>query len=220
MLFRIKLLVCPTAGQCCCPDVVGEFRGFQIDRAANCRHLAVGSRLTLTPLEGELGTLELPIEPERLSLASEDGEHFITLLRPGKQVQVPPGNYRIGGYHLYRKDEQGDLWFLSATATPASAFAGVGAGKATSLPWGEPFKPTASVPETAYEKFKSGTPGSVQVEFSILGQGNEIVNEIRHVSGDSTEIPLDPSGDHPEEPAFKVMTTKGKVETGGVFEYG
>lgn len=177
------------------------------------------SQLRLRPIVTDLGTVDLPIAPERLFLATADGGEYLIFHQPGKKVQVPPGEYRVAGYQLYRKDPQGDLWFLSAAATPESPFITVGKGASTKALFGEPFMPRATVPE-ATEAFARGKPERLEVEFAIAGSGHEIVTDLRHVSGNKTAMTLDRTGEFPTEPVFRIASTKGKVVAQGAFEYG
>jgi len=190
----------------------GELYGLRVNRT--------GDELTLEPVASELGAVRLSFAAERLFLASEDGKRHVTILRPGREARIPAGRYHVAGYRLLRADAQGDLWSVSAAATPRSSFFTVAAGEVVDLPCGEPFSPEASIPATEYEAFARGERESVQVEFSILGTGNEAIGDIRHVSGSATEIPLDASRSFPQEPRFQIMEKTGKRVASGTFEYG
>jgi len=176
--------------------------------------------LTLTPGVAATATVKLPPGVARLFLSSEDSTEYLVLYRPGREPRVPPGEYRLAGYQVYREDPQGDLWYLSATATPRSPVQAVAANKSVEFPMGEPYVPEAIVPPEAYEKLAGKKPDRVEVEFSISGVGQEIVNDLQHVAGGNTEIELDATGKHPAEPRYRIVTTKGKVVSQGGFEYG
>ncbi len=180
----------------------------------------LGDELTLERLAGALATVRLPFAPERLFLASEDGKNHVTILEPGREAQLPADRYHVAGYRLLREDDQGDLWSVSAVATPRSRFVTFRAGETSDLQCGEPFSPEASIHTTEYASFARGMRASVQVEFSILGIGDEAVGDIRHVSGNATEILLDASGSFPQEARFRVMEKTGKMIASGIFEYG
>ncbi len=208
-------------------DVAGELDSSRLGNGLSLGgelfRLAVsptGTWLRLEPRDQALGTLRLPHAPRRLLLASEDNREHLMVLRPARETRVPPGRYRVAGYQLYQRDPQGDLWFLSAAATPLSKFVTVAEGARVELSFGEPFLPEATIPATDREAFCAGRSDRVQIEFSILGSGGEIVGDIRHVAGRATEIALDDTHTFPLEPRYKVMEMTGKVAAAGVFEYG
>ncbi len=176
--------------------------------------------MALRSIDGDLGTIKLPVAPERLFLVTTDGTDYLIFHQPGDVVQVPPGDYRVAGYQLHRKDPQGDLWFLSAAATPESPVVSVKKGQASSAVFGEPFMPRAGVREQYYEAFRQQDLERVEVEFVIAGSGNEVVNDLRHVSGNKTKIELDITGQYPLEARYRIVSTKGKVVSQGAFEYG
>ena len=176
--------------------------------------------LTLTPGVAATATVKLPPGVARLFLSNEDSTEYLVLYRPGREPRVPPGKYRLAGYQVYREDPQGDLWYLSATATPRSPLESVAANRGVEFPMGEPYIPEAIVPPEAYEAFAREKQERVEVEFSISGVGHEIVNDLQHVAGGKTKIELDATGLHPVEPRYRIVTTKGKVVAQGGFEYG
>jgi len=176
--------------------------------------------LTLTPGAAATATVELPPGIERFCLSTEDSTGYLVYYRPGEAPHVPPGKYRLSGYQVYREDPQGDLWYLSAVATPRSPVLSLSAGESVEFPMGEPYVPEAIVPPESLEKYEKGNQDRLEVEFSISGAGHEIVNELRHVSGSSTAIELDEKREHPIEPRCRVMNTKGKIAWQGCFEYG
>ena len=201
----------------------GAFLGNRLGLAGELYDLSVdplGNVLALKPLATEAATVQLTLDPERLSLVTEDGASYLTLYRPGAVAKVPAGKYRIADYQIYRNDSEGDRWYLSATVTPRSKVVDLGAGTKTKLEYGEPYTPAAIIPARVYEAFEKGYQERVEVEFSIGGAGGEVVNDLKRVAGRKTKIDLDATGNFPVEPRFFIMEGSGKITTQGEFEYG
>ncbi len=173
-------------------------------------------KMTLTPLTENLVPLQLAAETERLSLFTEDEKHSLMAFQPSKKIKVPTGKYRLFNYQIFRKDKQGDLWRLNATATSESPWITVdGKGKSV-FEFGEPYSPLVEV------RVRENTTRA-SIGFDIEGEGKEFVTSLSHVSGDQTQIPLSEEenlGDRPKEPTYKVVKADGEVVTQGSFEYG
>jgi len=126
-------------------------------------------KMTLTPYEQPLASLRLGMEAERLTLCSEDGTRCINMLRPGKQVMVPAGKYRLLSYQAQRNDGQGDLWRVVAMATTDTPMFEVAAGSNGTLKFGEPYVPVVSVPRR-----RTAPPGArvsdVPMSLNVLGR--------------------------------------------------
>ena len=180
-------------------------------------------KLTLTPRREELATLKLSMATERLTICTEDGSHCVMMYRPGMEVMVPKGEYRFLDYTAIRKDQQGDEWFLSAKAAVSAPTVIVEEGKDAILTLGEPYMPTASVPEGNLQSVRDGDATDVQLQFSIIGSGKEVLTDLERISGNRTRIPLAASSQYrnrPKEPAYRIVKADGEVVTQGDFEYG
>ncbi len=136
--------------------------------------------------------------------------------QPGKKIKVPAGKYRLYNYQVFKKDKQGDLWRLNASATNESPFVTVdGRGKPT-IQFGEPFKPLVEVR-------MRGKTSRASIGFDIEGKGMEFITDLSHISGDQTQIALSEEedlGHRPKEPTYKVVKADGEVVAQGSFEYG
>jgi hypothetical protein len=173
-------------------------------------------KMTLTPLTENLASLQLASDAERFSLHSEDEKHCLMAYQPEKKIKVPAGKYRIFNYQILKKDKQGDLWRLNATATTESPWVTVeGKGKSV-VEFGEPYVPVVEV------RVRENTTRA-SIGFDVEGKAKEFVTDLSHVSGDRTQIPLSEEenlGHRPKEPTYKVVKTDGEVVTQGSFEYG
>jgi hypothetical protein len=178
------------------------------------------SRLILLPVTGPLAEVEPGEETEWMSLASEDGARRVMLHRPGLEVKVQPGKYRLADYQVLRKDEQGDVWFLAAAASPRTPIIACTTGKGGSFAFGEPYVVHVTVAPGVYEEFKRKTPDQIALEFVIAGSADEVVSDLKRISGTRTKIPLDPTETFPREPRFRVFKPTGEEVASGQFEYG
>ncbi len=173
-------------------------------------------KMTLTPITENLVSLHLPVEVERLSLYTEDENHCLIAFQPGQEIRVPAGKYRLYTYQIFKKDKQGDLWRLNATATTESPWVTLdGKGKPV-IELGEPYVPLVGV------RVREGR-SRASIGFSVEGQGKEFVTDLSHISGEQTQIPLSEEenlGHRPKEPTYKVVKADGEVVTQGSFEYG
>ncbi len=182
---------------------------------------AAARKLVLELCADASATLDLPQDCERLCLASEDGGTYVVLFQPGRSASVPAGKYRVAAYRLRRADAEGDVRSLAAAATPRTPFFMAAAGASTAVAFGEPFAPAARVPPSAYEEAAGATPESVPVEFRIDGSAQEVVTDLRRVSGSATKIEMDGVKTHlPKAPAYVILSAAGKIAARGAFEYG
>jgi len=174
-------------------------------------------RLTLTPVTENLVVLNLPMKTDRISLFTEDGKHCLNMYRPDKEIKVPKGKYRLLKYTVLRKDEQGDMWSLSAGATTDSPLITVdGRGKSV-LKFGEPYTPVVDVMELG------GRSSRVLLYFNAEGKGKEFLTDLSHISGTQTRIPLSEKkdlGHRPKEPTYRIVKASGEEVARGSFEYG
>ena len=191
------------------------------DKLFNVSINTAEDRLTLTPVTKNLGALNLPMNAEWISLFTEDGKHYLNMYRPGKEIKVPKGKYRLFKYTALRKDEQGDMWRLSAGATNESPIITVGGRGKSVLKFGEPYTPVVEVTEL-------GGRSSIRIRrvllyFNVEGMGKEFLTDLSHISGTQTRIPLSERkdmGHRPKEPTYKITKAGGEEVARGSFEYG
>jgi hypothetical protein len=179
---------------------------------------AANSLLTLIPVTEKLAALKLTMNTERLTLYTEDGKRCLSMYRPGEKIMVPQGKYRLLAYEVFRKDDQGDLWLLSASATLESPFITVNESSESVLEFGEPYLPHAPLVNV-----RSGAPSRCYLTFNVEGQGKEFLTDLRRIAGTKTHIPLSKaknSTDRPKEPAYRLAKADGEVVSQGVFKYG
>jgi len=185
--------------------------------------------MTLTPVKENLVPLKLAMQPERLSISMENGKNCIMMFQPAETVMIPPGRYRLFNYELFREDEQGDLWRLWANATTDTPYFAVGRSGGALFEFGEPYAAvitTANVLPSFTVRSQGQTkklPPRVPIVFNIEGLGKEFVNDLSHIRGDKTKIPLSQKknlGHRPAEPTYEITKTDGEVVTKGFFEYG
>jgi hypothetical protein len=178
-----------------------------------------GGKMTLTPITEGLGTLAFPEAPYKLQVCSEDRKSGLMLFRPGKKAIVPPGDYRLLSYVVKRTDKQGDQWRLNAAGTVDCPMVKVASGKDTELPFGEPFRPIATVSKWERDAIVQGGRTGARLNLEIVGAGKELVNDLVH-TGEKTEIRLSENKLRPKEPTYKIMKADGELVTSGQFEYG
>jgi hypothetical protein len=170
-------------------------------------------KMTLTPVSQNLAPLKLAMQTEHLSLYTENGEHFLTTCMPDKKIDIPKGKYRLYNYKVLKKDDQGDLWSLSARATTECPWIILDDSGDPELEFGEPFVVSAKVRENR----------GAYISFSMLGRGKEDISDLSHIKGDRTKIPLSKIKGlthRPKEPTYTVLTADGKTVAKGSFEYG
>ena len=174
-------------------------------------------KLTLTPVTEKLAALNLPMKVEQISLFTEDGKHCLNMYRPDKEIKVPKGKYRLLKYTALRKDEQGDMWSLSAGATTDSPLITVDGRGESVLKFGEPYTPAVDVMQ-----YDRSSP-RVLLYFNVEGKGKEFLSDLSHISGTLTRIPLSKKkdlGHRPKEPTYKIIKAGGEEVARGSFEYG
>jgi hypothetical protein len=179
-----------------------------------------GKKLTLTEIKTGLGSLKLSMKPERIAVYSPDKKHSVMAYRTaGDALLLPVGSYKLLAYEMYRKDDQGDLWRLVAAGTNESPAVSVTPGSPSVLPFGEPFYPVISFPAGSL----SPNAGNTIMQFSVEGQGKDLLSEITHLEGAATKLALSSvrgREERPKEPAYTVLKADGEIVARGAFEYG
>lgn len=176
-----------------------------------------GRLMTLTPVTDGLVTAKLSMDVDVLSLVPAGEGDGVVLVNPEKNALVPKGAYRVAMYKASRTDEQGDTWTLSASVSTKGE--SVDVSKNTKIVFGEPFVPTVTVPGYVRQNMQMGQR-EAQLNFSIVGAGNELVTDLSHSKGTRTKIALDDSGTRPKKPQYKIVTNEGETVASGSFEYG
>ena len=93
------------------------------------------------------------------------------------------------------------------------------------LEFGEPYVVSADVPESRRNTILLSpvTPDSVYLSFNMRGQNNEDIQDLSHIRGTNTKIPLSKKEGlthRPKEPTYKILLADGKIAAQGSFEYG
>jgi len=178
------------------------------------------SKMILTPVTEGLAPLTLAMATERITMYTEDGSRCVMMYRPGTEVMIPQGTYQFLNYTVRRKDEQGDEWLLVAQATTDSPSVTVGGGGDAVLKCGEPYVPTADVPEWSRQAVREGQT-QVPLMFTVIGAGREVLAELTRLSGTRTRIALSQGNrNRPKEPTYIIARADGEIVTQGSFEYG
>ena len=147
------------------------------------------NKMVLNEVKSGLLPVKLTAKPYRFSLIAEGDGHCLMAYKPmGDAIRLPPGNYRLLTYQMYRKDEQGDLWRLKAGGSNESPVVTVASGNGAVLSFGEPFHPVVTLPPV--EQMPGDLKERVPLSFSIEGQGKEVMTEITHIEGASTQVQL------------------------------
>ena len=145
-------------------------------------------KMTLTEVTEGLVPLKLAMETERLALYSEVGEHCLNMYKPELTVMIPAGNYRLLSYQVFRDDEQGDRWRLSAGGSTESPVISVEQNSGAVLDFGEPY-----VPVVEAQNMRRGSTGEGESDlpllFNVEGKGKELLTDLTHMSGKKTKIP-------------------------------
>ncbi|MBP7829232.1 MAG: hypothetical protein KA248_04870 [Kiritimatiellae bacterium] len=174
-------------------------------------------KLTLAPAEGPLHPLALSADPDRLMLFDAEGKQSVACFQPGRVLQLPAGTYQFASYRLLRRETNGALWQLMASATTGAPPAEVGADRKGELVFGEPFRPVVEIPEWSRAVKSGGRP--VRMSFEIYGAGNELVYDVSLVSGRSA-LAMGRRSVRPKEATYTIATPDGELVQRGTFEYG
>ena len=182
-------------------------------------------KMILKPVTQRLVSMELSMQTEHISLYTEGGKYFLMTYMPDKIIDIPKGKYRLFDYRVMKKDDQGDLWSLSARATTECPWINLNGNGEPVLEFGEPFIVSAEVPKNWQANIlgSPAAPSSVYLSFSIQGWGSEDISDLSHIKGDKTKIPRSKKEGlthRPKEPTYTILTADGKTAAQGAFEYG
>ena len=188
---------------------------FKIDMA--------GGKIVLTEIKKGLSKLKISSATELLSLYTVDGSHFLMAYKPsGDVIKIPAGNYKLLGYQMLRKDDQGDLWSMNTVSTIESKPVSVTEKNNAVMNFGEPFTPVVFLPEwfnMNANAYKQNPP----LSFVVEGIGKEVIVNLSHIDGALTKIPLSTKrglNNRPQEPAYSIIKPDGEIVSQGSFEYG
>ena len=195
------------------------------------RFLAIGNRLfevqldipagrmTLTPRQDNLGTLELPTPMRLMTLLSTTDSGGLMLVLAGKQTPVPADTFRLMNYRQIKTDDWGDEWELRATGSSDAPPVTVPRNGSASLTVGEPLQAVFSISDGALRQAVARR--SLRITLNVIGSLNESITDLRRISGTRTQHKLakrDTS--RPEEPTYRIIKPDGERITSGSFEYG
>jgi hypothetical protein len=173
--------------------------------------------LTVTPVEKRPAVVAFSALPERITIYTEDGHRGINIYRPGKQIDLPAGTYRLHMYQMLKKENSGAVWHLEAQSTDATPSIVAKEDDTTVVALGEPYKPLIDVPEV-FRALAGSAP--VMVEFSVKGRAGEVLIDLGY-SGPRSAVPLSTiSPNRPKEPTYMIVKTDGEIAARGAFEYG
>jgi hypothetical protein len=175
------------------------------------------NKLVLTPTDEPLVPVPLSMKVERLHLYGGTGGRSVAMFRPEEEVTLPAGTYRVLNYQALREDEDGGTWRALAFATTETPALEVGTGARRTLTFGEPYVPTVFVSARSRERVKDGVQ-QIPIELRIVGAANEVVLDVRRISG-GTKWP-DPTGSRPKEAEYRIVKADGERVAQGKFEYG
>ncbi len=177
-------------------------------------------KLILDEVRKNRWPLKLTLQPERLSLFSEESGNCIMAIHPkGDEIRLPAGNYRLLGYQVLRRDSQGDLWRLQARGTRSSPKIGVGPNLSPVLSLGEPF-----APKIRLQRYFSSREGETHLlDFILYGRMMEAVIDLTRIEGSATRLPLSKNPVYRNsvlEPFYAIVKDDGEIVAKGKFEYG
>ncbi len=180
----------------------------------------IGARkLVLTEAGKGLAPLKLAMIPDRLTLFSVNDNRYVTVCNPaGLTIMLPPGGYRLVSYRVSRKDDNGDIWRISAATGEYSPVA-VAKGMSAALVFGEPYVAKADISVSGRALFGGR---NVLMNFRIEGRGKEKITGVTSFKspalGRSTAA--HPVIGRPVAPSFTVVKSDGELAAKGVFRYG
>jgi len=176
-------------------------------------------KLILTEVDKGLAPLKLAMIPDRLTLVSVNDNRYVTVSHPADPtIMLPPGAYRLVSYRISRKDDNGDVWRISAVTgeyPPVSVAKGMNAA----LIFGEPYVAKADISVSGRALFGGR---NVSMNFRIEGRGKENITGVTFYQSAalrrSTTAP--PVAGRPAAPSFTIVKSDGELVAKGVFRYG
>ena len=205
--------VAPTDGH-----VLGRFLALG-DRIFEVQIDVPAGRMTLTPWQTDLGTLELPTPVRSMTLLSTTDSGGIMMVCADERTAVPSGTYRLMDYQQIKTDEWGDEWALRATGSGDASPITIPLNGSVSLAIGEPLQAIISVSDWSLQQ--AVAKGTLRITLNMIGHVNEQIADLRRISGTNTQHTLSKRDtDRPEEPTYRIIKPDGERITSGSFEYG
>ncbi len=205
--------VAPTDGH-----VLGRFLALG-DRLFEVQIDVPAGRMTLTPWQTDLGTLELPTPVQSMTLLSTTDSGGIMMVRADERTAIPSGTYRLMDYQQIKTDEWGDEWSLRATGSGDASPITVPLNGSVSLAIGEPLQAVISLSEWSLQQ--AVAKGTLRITLNMIGHLNEQIIDLRRISGTNTQHKLAKRDtNRPEEPTYRIIKPDGERITSGSFEYG
>lgn len=200
------------------------------------------NQMTITQQESP-AKITIPIEPKSIQLVTSPMAYAVAAVKPGKELLVPAGDYRLRTYTMDRTTSDGDVWNLSGEATDDAPVVSAKSGQEARMSMGEPFAVSVKAysnggsprSEPAKEsppwwQFWSSEPGRssapsisgpIQLVLMMQGAGKESIAYISRASGNSKALAMSERyADRPKEATYKVMKTDGELVAQGTFAYG
>ena len=175
-------------------------------------------RLVLTPVADELSRLKLSMATERLVLHTTDGERSVMMFRPGREVEMMPGTYKLYSYQAVRKGRRRGRWELVARAGADTPTVTVGGEEPAELAFGEPFTPVTYV-AGYYRERLAEAGGPARLSFTTQGQAAEVLVSAAHHARSLFRWARMSEG-RPKPPMYRIVTAGGEKVGLGKFEYG
>ena len=155
---------------------------------------------------------------QSMSLISSMGKSLM-MANTGNTIPVPSGEWRLLTYSMLKKDAWGDQWILSAAGSGENPAVAVPKNGSTHLEVGEPLRSLVQIADSARER--AVATGSLRMSFLLRGNRNEIITDLRRISGSRTQHETSTRQPNcPKEPAYRSIKPDGELITSGSFEYG
>ncbi len=163
--------------------------------------------LLLTPYTGPTGLLRITTDVQRLTLNQLNRR--ILLYRPGREVRVPVGEYRLNQYQLEKAADDGTRWYLCALGRAETPIVTIDESRPGTLEIGGPFTPKVRVSSYADRHFFRPWRTTYWLDYSLVGRSKEDAGEVSPIGQDSAK-----------PTRFVIRNAKGRPVKKGAFEYG
>ncbi len=170
----------------------------------------------LRPFNGDTILADVAIETERLSLTGVGASPSVMFYRPGKQIPIPLGEYKLDQYQLVMTDNTGVRWYVCAMGTDQSPAFRVGTDAYAALGIGGPYTPGVTctiervAPGLLGRFWGQGEREVVALSFALFGRWHENASQVYPI-GDSFR---------PPPPKYMIRTAEGEILAQGRFRYG